>query len=171
MISFDLRCGGDHVFEAWFRSSTDYDAQLCAGLIACPVCGDGSIAKAVMAPNVAGKGNRALAIPSTGKKLDPETAPVPMMAGSAPVMPAEIRAMLSVIAKAQAEALPRSTWVGDRFAAEARAIHEAASDADDGAPAPLIHGQATPDEAEALIDDGIMVMPLLVPVVPPEALN
>jgi hypothetical protein len=171
MISFDLRCGGDHVFEAWFRSSTDYDVQLSSGLIACPVCGNGSIAKAVMAPNVAGKGNRALAVPAAPSKPESETAPVPMMAGSAPAMPPEIRAMLSVIAKAQAEALPRSTWVGDRFAAEARALHEAAGDSDDGAPAPLIHGQATPDEAEALIDDGIMVMPLLVPVVPPEALN
>ena len=171
MISFDLRCGGDHVFEAWFRSSTDYDAQLCAGLIACPVCGDGSIAKAVMAPNVAGKGNRAMPLPSAAPKPEQESAPVSMMAGRAPILPAELRAMLSVIAKAQAEALPRSTWVGDRFALEARAIHEAACDADDDAPAPLIHGQATPDEAEALIDDGIMVMPLLVPVVPPEALN
>jgi hypothetical protein len=171
MISFDLRCGGDHVFEAWFRSSTDYDAQLCSGLISCPVCGDGSIAKAVMAPNVAGKGNRALAIASAASKPEPDTAPMSMIAGGAPAMPAEIRAMLSVIAKAQADALPRSTWVGDRFAAEARALHEAAGDTDDGVPAPLIHGQATPDEAEALIDDGIMVMPLLVPVVPPEALN
>ncbi len=171
MISFDLRCGGDHVFEAWFRSSTDYDAQCRAGLIACPVCGDDSIAKAVMAPNVAGKGNRAMSVPSASPNPERDIAPVPMMAGSAPILPTEVRAMLSVIAKAQAEALPRSTWVGDRFAAEARAIHEAASDAGDGPPTALIHGQATPDEAEALIEDGIMVMPLLVPVVPPEALN
>ncbi len=173
MISFDLRCGSDHVFEAWFRSSADYDGQAATGLIACPLCSDTSIAKAVMAPNVAGKGNRAVALPSpaAAPAADAAALPVPMMAGAMPPMPPAVRAVLSAIASAQAEALPRSTWVGDRFAVEARAIHERAADGDQGTPAPLIHGRATSDEAEALIDDGIMVMPLLVPIVPPEARN
>ena len=53
MILFDLRCGQDHVFEAWFRDSETYDAQAASGEIACPLCGDSHIAKALMAPNVA----------------------------------------------------------------------------------------------------------------------
>jgi hypothetical protein len=58
VIVFDLGCGGGHVFEAWFGSSGDFEAQRERGLIACPLCGDTRIAKAVMAPAVAAKGNR-----------------------------------------------------------------------------------------------------------------
>ena len=58
MIVFDLKCGAGHVFEAWFGSSADYDSQRERGLIACPLCGDAQVGKAVMAPNVAAKGNR-----------------------------------------------------------------------------------------------------------------
>ena len=53
MILFDLRCGGDHIFEAWFRDSETYDAQAKASEISCPVCGDTAVAKALMTPNVA----------------------------------------------------------------------------------------------------------------------
>ena len=53
MILFDLKCAEDHVFEAWFRDSESYDAQAASGEIACPLCGDSHIAKALMAPNVA----------------------------------------------------------------------------------------------------------------------
>ena len=49
MILFDLKCGQDHVFEAWFRDSETYDAQAVSGEIACPLCGDSHIAKALMA--------------------------------------------------------------------------------------------------------------------------
>jgi hypothetical protein len=172
MILFDLRCATGHVFEAWFRSGTDYDSQQARHLIACPTCGSDAVAKAVMAPNVGAKGNSARATPPVALPSAPQTSlPVPMMAGGAPALPPVIQAMFHAIASAQAEALPRSTWVGDRFAAEARAIHNATLESDADTPAPLIHGRATPDEAEALIDDGIMVMPLLVPVVPPEARN
>ena len=58
MIVFDLKCGGGHVFEAWFGSTADYESQRERSLIACPMCGDIAIDKAVMAPNVAAKGNR-----------------------------------------------------------------------------------------------------------------
>lgn len=58
MIVFDLCCGRSHIFEAWFGSTTDYEAQNRAGRIACPLCGDADITKSVMAPAVAAKGNR-----------------------------------------------------------------------------------------------------------------
>jgi hypothetical protein len=58
MIVFDLACGGGHVFEAWFGSSGDFERQCDNGLIACPLCDDTRIAKALMAPAVAAKGNR-----------------------------------------------------------------------------------------------------------------
>ena len=146
MIVFDLACGGGHVFEAWFGSSADYDSQRERGMVSCPVCGGGEIGKAAMAPNVGAKGNRTTGVP---------------MRGGTPA-PAELKAALSALAKAQAKALEGSEHVGARFVAEARAIH------DGDAPERPIHGQATVEEAKALVEDGVPVVPLLLPVVPPE---
>jgi len=148
MIVFDLSCGAGHVFEAWFGSSADYDSQRERGLVSCPVCGASEIGKAVMAPNVGAKGNRA-------------TVPVPMRGGSP--APADVKAMLAALAKAQAKVLEGSEHVGARFADEARAIH------DGDAPERAIHGQATVAEARSLVEDGVPVVPLPLPVVPPEA--
>lgn len=169
MIAFDLACAHDHVFEAWFRSSADYAAQQDRGLIACPMCGDARIRKAVMAPNIGAKSNTRSDAPaprpSSTAMAEPADTPAPMTTAPAlPDLPPAVMAMMAAVAKAQAESLPRSTWVGKRFAEEARAIHDSGEER-------IIHGQATREEAEALAEDGIGVMPLLVPVVPPEARN
>jgi len=142
MIVFDLKCGGDHVFEAWFGSSSDYDDQRARGLVSCPMCGNSAIEKAVMAPNVAAKGNR-----------------------QTEVTPAAVKAAMATLAKAQQQALANSEWVGTAFASRARAMH---AGEEDHAP---IHGQASIEEAKALADDGVPVAPLPFPVVPPEACN
>ncbi|WP_084581731.1 DUF1178 family protein [Sphingomonas azotifigens] len=145
MIVFDLKCSGNHVFEAWFKSSAAYAEQRAQGLIACPLCGDREVAKAVMAPAVAAKGNQG--------------------AGTPPVTPEAFKAALAALAQLQAKQLETSQWVGKAFAEKARAMH-----AGDAPEAP-IHGQATLAEAKALVDEGVPVAPLLVPVVPPEARN
>ena len=164
MIAFDLRCDGGHVFEVWFRSSADYEDQRERRLIVCPACGDSGVTKAVMAPHVAAKGNQQRSAPPARAADVTLTDNVPMATGAS-TLPPQLRAMFAAIAAAQAEALPRSRWVGRDFATEARAMH-------DGEVEPaLIHGQTTRDEAEALIDEGIGVMPLLVPVVPPDIQN
>lgn len=173
MIAFDLKCGADHVFEAWFRSSADYEEQCARGLLVCPLCADTAITKAVMAPNVAAKGNQRSAPASdhavTASASPPALTPVAAMMAAA--MPAEMKAALATIARVQAETLAQSRWVGRDFAKEARAQAEAAQNAADNGEPPSaispIHGQATAAEAEALIEDGIGVMPLLVPVIPP----
>lgn len=143
MIVFDLKCGAGHVFEAWFGSSADYDDQQARGLVSCPVCGDGGVVKAVMAPNVGAKGNSA-----------PDAPP-----------PAAIKAAMRELARAQAQALTNSTWVGGDFASQARAMHLGEQDK------AMIHGQATPAEAKSLVEDGVPVAPLPFPVVPPEHSN
>ena len=169
MIAFDLRCGLDHVFEVWFRSSADYEDQRGRGLIQCPTCGATEVTKAVMAPNIAAKSNQRQSLPVPAKRAPVESgAPMPVAANT-PSIPPEMAALLGKIAEAQAAALPQSRWVGDRFAKEARKAHAIAEDS--GETAAAIHGQATPAEAEALIEEGIGVMPLLVPFVPPEAKN
>ena len=97
MIVFDLRCTAGHVFEAWFGSSADYESQRERALVACPLCGDTAIDKAVMAPNVVAKGNRrAETLPAAGKP-DP-------------------RQLMAALAEAQAKMLEGSKWVGVAFA-------------------------------------------------------
>ncbi|WP_423602049.1 DUF1178 family protein [Sphingomonas sp. MS122] len=146
MIVFDLRCTAGHVFEAWFGSSADYESQRERALVACPLCGDTAIDKAVMAPNVAAKGNRRVDTGSAAGKPDP-------------------RQLMAALAQAQAKMLEGSKWVGVAFADRARAMHLG-----DEAHAP-IHGQASVEEAKALIEEGVPVAPLPLPVVPPEQRN
>jgi hypothetical protein len=99
MIVFDLRCrAGGHVFEGWFGSGADYDAQQAKGLVSCPVCGGAEVDKAPMAPAVPAKGNAG---------PDPKT----------------VKKMLAEMASLQKRMLEKSEHVGDRFPDEARAIH------------------------------------------------
>ena len=143
MIVFDLRCGAGHVFEAWFGSTQAYGDQRGARQIACPFCGDTDVAKAVMAPSVAAKGNRRADSPA----------------------PAVMKEAMRMLAQSQAKALEGSQWVGTNFAKRARAMHDG-----DEATKP-IHGQASVAEAKALVEDGVPVAPLPLPVVPPEKAN
>ena len=169
MIVFDLQCmAGGHRFEGWFGSSEDYAAQAARGLLTCPVCGDAEVGKAVMAPAVGRKSNQLTpaarpAPPSVVTPAAPSSAPA--AARPTPPLPPEAVAMLKAVAQAQAEALRHSTWVGDTFADDARAMHYGDKDV-----AP-IHGKATPEEARELLDEGIAVAPLLIPVVPPGEAN
>ena len=145
MIIFDLKCAPQgHVFEGWFGSSADYEAQQGRSLVSCPVCGSGEVGKAVMAPAVSPKGNS-----SAG--------PRDLFSGD----PESVKRMLAALATEQKRILAQSEHVGERFADEARAIH--LGDAD----ARAIHGRATREQAESLLDDGILVAPLPFPVVEP----
>lgn len=156
MIVFDLACGQSHIFEAWFGSSEDYEQQRARGLVSCPICGTSDVAKAVMAPRLSRKGNQQ-AVP------DAPTTATPAQDVALP--PDTARQVMAQLAQAQREMLKNSEWVGTRFADEARAIHlgerEGAS----------IHGQATPEQARALIEEGVPVAPLPFPVRPPNSDN
>lgn len=152
MIVFDLNCkDAGHIFEIWFGSSVDYEDQKARGLVSCPYCGSSDIDKAVMAPNVAPKGNsRADPVPAPGPATLPAAANIPS--------PEQFKAMVSKMAQVQAKMLEGSDYVGSGFAEEARSMHLGEQDARP------IHGQTTPDEAKALIEEGIPVAPLLLPV-------
>ena len=136
MIVFELRClqSGDE-FEAWFRSSADFDRQLEEGLVHCPFCESSRVAKAPMAPMIA--------------KTEGSTS----------------AAMLAELALLQAELLRGSQWVGDRFADTARSMHLGEIDMSP------VHGEATAEQARLLVDDGVPIAPLPLPVVPPNRLN
>lgn len=142
MIVYDLACRpAGHVFEGWFGSIDDYDGQKARGLLSCPICGAGDVDKAAMAPRLSGT--------DTTPAIRPEAA----------------KAMLAGLARAQAEALKRSEDVGDRFASEARAMHDGDS------PDRAIHGRATIAEAKSLVAEGIPVLPLPLPVRSPKTEN
>jgi len=133
MIVFDLQCrDGGETFEAWFRSGTDYDEQLEAGLVECPFCQSPNIAKAPMAPRVPRKG-----------------ADNP----------------LARLAAIQSEMLKDSRWVGDKFAETARAIHSGEIEPQQ------VHGSATIEQARSLVDEGVPVAPLPLPITPPGQVN
>ncbi|WP_260598628.1 DUF1178 family protein [Sphingomonas endolithica] len=167
MIVFDLRCDNAHVFEAWFGSSAGFEDQRARGLVSCPICGDCDVIKAVMAPNVAAKSNsKAVRVRPPEGVSKPAAARVPVPSRVPPAITAEgMKAALLSLVEAQAKALETSQWVGRGFADRARAMHAGKEEATP------IHGQSTRAEAEALLDEGVAIAPLLVPVVPPEALN
>ncbi|MDZ7588337.1 MAG: DUF1178 family protein [Parasphingorhabdus sp.] len=152
MIVFDLLCRDHgHRFEGWFGSAKDYDAQRLGGLLSCPQCGSQAIEKAVMAPNIGAKGNQ---------KSEPTTRAV-AMSGKSP-LPAE---MLTKLAEMQRDYLKSSQWVGSDFPERARAIHYGE------VKATAVHGEASPEEAKALIEEGVEIAPLPFPVVPPDKTN
>jgi hypothetical protein len=157
MIVYDLACvGAGHRFEGWFASSEDFARQQERGLVSCPQCGDCQVVKAPMAPRLTRKGNQ-MAAPSVPPSAEP------------PALPPEVQTKLAeafkAVAEAQAEALKSSRWVGKDFAQDARAMHYG-----DAEPAP-IHGQASPEEAKALVEEGVEIAPILFPIAPPDELN
>jgi hypothetical protein len=154
MIVFDLTCDNGHRFEGWFGSSEDYAGQQARGLVNCPQCGSDAVGKAPMAPAVPRKGNSHPAAAAPPKQ--------PMARGP---MPPEVAEALGKLAEAQARALRDSKWVGDAFAEQTRAMHYGERDSE------TIHGQASPEEAQALFEEGIPVAPLPFPIAPPDELN
>ena len=147
MIRYALKCSQDHSFESWFQSAAAYDALAEKGLVSCAICGGTEVTKALMAPRVSGADAPAAA-----------AAPDPARPLSEPAHPAEkmLRALREHLAK-------NSTYVGGRFAAEARAMHLGEADTRP------IHGEAAPEEARALIEEGIPIAPL--PILPPDKTN
>jgi hypothetical protein len=135
MIRYALACDLGHEFEGWFSASGDFDDQSDRGLLTCPVCDTHGVRKQIMAPAIAGASKR-------------DAAPNPSV----------MRAMvMDAMSRVREHVETNFDYVGDRFAAEARAIHEGASE-ERG-----IYGEATPAEVKALVADGVPVAPL-----PPE---
>lgn len=168
MIVFDLHCDEGHRFEGWFGSSSDYEEQAARGLVTCPECGSDDVGKAVMAPAVSAKGNtkRSNAVAERAQNMP---AQMPAEIDTKPVsnkpMPAEVQKALKALATAQEKALKSSTWVGKDFAEQSREMHYGERDE------VPIHGQASLEEAQSLVDEGVQVAPLPFPVAPPDKLN
>jgi hypothetical protein len=143
----DLRCGAGHTFEGWFGSEGDYVSQRDRGLVDCPVCGNADLVRLPSAPRLNLSGARAPgaeAVPAGGAAPPPASAPGTAVLGSA----------AKRFVDAVADLLNNTQDVGSRFAEEARRIHYGESDAK------AIRGRTTPQEREALADEGIEVFTL-----------
>ncbi len=151
MISFNLKCSNSHEFEGWFSSSDDFERQCKEGLVSCPICDDTSISKALMTPNL-GTGSSLETTPNAPDDAAPSS---PQKQGQ--FYGGKSYAVLRALKK-KIEA--ECDFVGDRFAEEARKIHYGES-AVRG-----IYGQSSPEDAEALEDEGIEIAPI--PWLPPE---
>lgn len=141
---FNLGCDQQHCFEGWFSSGEDFDTQKQRGLLNCPVCSSSNVDKLPSAPYIGSS-----AATQGAPVLSGAAAPAPVAA--AMPTPAQLQAMFLRMAR---EVAASTEDVGERFAEEARRIHY------NEAPERGIRGVASKDEAEALADEGIAVMPL-----------
>ncbi|SEA53065.1 DUF1178 family protein [Paraburkholderia sartisoli] len=133
MKVLDLTCPHGHRFEGWFASADDFESQLSRKLVECPVCGVTEVSRLPSAPRLNLSGATAASAPANAVEW-------------------QAHAM-----RALREVLEKTENVGDRFAEEARRIHY------NEAPARSIRGITTPEDAKALVEEGIEVMPLPVP--------
>jgi hypothetical protein len=157
MIRYSLHCERDHAFESWFQDSAAYDAQVKRKLVSCPVCGSVSIEKAIMAPRIVGKKGRDRAEPAPAPPAAPAEAPS-TATGPAPLMLAQERELRAKLKELRDHIVSNADNVGERFPNEARKMHYGETEHRP------IYGEASPEEARALIDEGVEVSPL--PVLP-----
>ena len=156
MIRYTLRCERDHSFESWFQSSSAYDSQVRRKLVTCPVCNSTKVDKAIMAPRIVSKKSRDNAAAAPAPVAPTEVTPTDTT--STPLLMAQERELRAKLKELRDHIVKNADNVGERFPNEARKMHYG-----DIEHRP-IYGEASADEARALIDEGVEVAPL--PVLP-----
>ena len=141
MKVLNLQCSQAHGFEGWFASEDDFQAQLARGLVECPLCGDHEVTKMPSAPrlNLGASGPAAPAAPKQEVMSAPD---------------AQLQAAWMQLVR---QVMTHTEDVGERFAEEARRIHYGETE-ERG-----IRGQASREETQALLEEGISVLPLPIP--------
>ncbi|HEY2248463.1 MAG TPA: DUF1178 family protein [Bradyrhizobium sp.] len=158
MIRYSLRCEREHMFESWFQDSSAYDSQVKRKLVSCPICESVKVEKAIMAPRIVSKKGR--------ERAEPVAAPAPAAAaetptpapGATPLLMAQERELRAKIKELRDHIVKNADNVGEKFPNEARKMHYG-----DIEHRP-IYGEASPEEAKSLIEEGVEVSPL--PVLP-----
>jgi hypothetical protein len=143
VIRYALTCDKRHGFESWFKSSTAYDEQVARGLLVCPVCGSAKVEKALMAPTVARRERR----PAPRAPAAEDKSPVALLSEHE-------RELRSKLTELRNQLIKNADYVGPRFAEEARKMHYGEIEHRS------IYGEASPEEAASLLDDGIEFHPL-----------
>ena len=147
MKVLDLLCAHDHAFEGWFASEDDFQGQLVRGLVQCPMCGNADIRKGLSAPRLN------LRTPSDPAQAKQAAAAAQSSTGEGMTHQAMQAAWLHMAR----QIMSRTEDVGEHFASEARRMHY--GEIDERA----IRGQASLEQAAELLDEGIAVLPILLP--------
>jgi hypothetical protein len=164
MIRYSLSCDKGHEFESWFASSAAYDKQAKHGLVSCPVCNSAKVEKTMMAPRLSGTKKRGSTMVPMSETSPPE-APAP--AAPAPETPAPVamvspqeRELRKKLKELREHLTKNADYVGKKFPEEARKMHYGETEHRS------IYGEASPDQAKELHEEGIEFHPL--PVLPDE---
>ncbi|MEX0697117.1 MAG: DUF1178 family protein [Dongiaceae bacterium] len=152
MIRYALVCQCRHKFESWFASSAAYDKQAARGLVTCPACGSTKVEKAIMAPRLAGAKKSG---EESAREVAAPEAPTPV----AMISPQE-REFRKKLKELRDHVTKNADYVGPKFSEEARKMHYGEIEHRS------IYGEATPDDAKTLHEEGIEFHPL--PVLPDE---
>ena len=153
MIRYALVCDKGHDFDSWFPDSAAYDKQAKRGLVACPHCGSAKVEKAIMAPRLSGAKKRKAPAEPPAPTATPEKAPVAMLSPQEQEFRAKLRELREHLTK-------NADHVGPKFPEEARKMHYGETEHRS------IYGEASPEEAKALAEEGIEFHPL--PILPDE---
>lgn len=141
MIRYALGCEAGHTFESWFNNSAAFDRQAARGLIACPLCGSTNVEKAIMAPALSGSREDDAPI------AEPEKTPVAIVSKEEVEVRKKLKELRDHIVK-------NADYVGEKFPEEARRMHYGEIEHRS------IYGEASPDAARSLADEGIEFHPL-----------
>lgn len=159
MIRYTLVCERQHNFESWFANSAAYDKQVKRGLVGCPICGSIKVDKAIMAPRL-GRSGKPIDMPQAPPEAPlPATAPAEAPAPVAMMSPQE-REFRGKLKELRDHLTRNAENVGRKFPEEARKMHYGEIDHRS------IYGEASPQEAKDLHEEGIEFHPL--PVLPDE---
>jgi len=165
VIRYALNCEHGHAFESWFQNSAAYDKQAKRGLVACPICGSAKVEKAIMAPRLArSDAAEPMTVPPPPAPT-PTPAPAPAPAPAAAKQPVAImspneRELRKKLKELREHVTRNADYVGPRFPEQARKIHYGEIEHRS------IYGEASPEEAKELSDEGIAFHPL--PILPDE---
>jgi hypothetical protein len=159
MIRYALCCEHDHCFETWFQNSAAYDRQAKRALIECPVCRSTKVEKAIMAPRLMGSRRKRADVEDAAKK-SPPVPPTPPAATPVAMMSPPERKLRKKLKELREHITRNADYVGPRFPEQARKIHYGEIEHRS------IYGEASPDEAKELHEEGIEFHPL--PILPDE---
>jgi hypothetical protein len=169
MIRYALNCTDGHVFESWFQNSAAFDKQKKRGLVTCPICGSGKVEKAIMAPQLMRTDVERPAAPiappspppsnpQAATPTPPPLPPVPAGKSSVAIMSRQERELRQKLKELRDHVTKNANYVGPRFPEEARKMHYGEVEHRS------IYGEASPDDAKALHEEGIEFHPL--PILP-----
>jgi hypothetical protein len=148
VIRYTLVCDKKHEFESWFADSAAYDKQAKRGLVTCPQCGSAKVEKTIMAPRLANTRKRGKSVVTSAP-----AEPVAMLSPQETELRQKLKEIRDHLTK-------NSEHVGPKFSEEARKMHYGEIEHRS------IYGEASPEQAKELAEEGVEFHPL--PVLPDE---